>query len=76
VLLSDEAASALDPESARQILDFIRQLSQEMGLTLLLITHQMDVGKRICDAAAAMSERRILVQDPDLAAGHDGFYGN
>jgi D-methionine transport system ATP-binding protein len=64
VLLSDEATSALDPETTTQILDLIRQLSKDMGLTVLLITHEMDVVKRICDAAAVMSEGRILEQGP------------
>lgn len=64
VLLSDEATSALDPETTRQILDLIRQLSKDLGLTVLLITHEMDVVKRICDSAAVMSQGRILEQGP------------
>ncbi|WP_425860478.1 methionine ABC transporter ATP-binding protein [Arthrobacter sp. TWP1-1] len=62
VLLSDEATSALDPETTQQILDLIRKLSRELGLTVLLITHEMDVVKRICDSAAVMSQGRILEQ--------------
>lgn len=62
VLLSDEATSALDPETTRQILDLIRELSRELGLTVMLITHEMDVVKRICDSAAVMSQGRILEQ--------------
>jgi D-methionine transport system ATP-binding protein len=62
VLLSDEATSALDPDTTRQILDLIRQLSKDLGLTVLLITHEMDVVKRICDSAAVMSQGRILEQ--------------
>ncbi|MGF6835332.1 D-methionine transport system ATP-binding protein [Paenarthrobacter sp. TE4293] len=62
VLLSDEATSALDPETTRQILDLIRNLSKELGLTVLLITHEMDVVKRVCDSAAVMSQGRILEQ--------------
>lgn len=62
VLLSDEATSALDPETTQQILDLIRQLSRELGLTVLLITHEMDVVKRICDSAAVMSQGRSLEQ--------------
>ncbi|WP_159707269.1 methionine ABC transporter ATP-binding protein [Arthrobacter sp. 18067] len=62
VLLSDEATSALDPETTQQILDLIRNLSKELGLTVLLITHEMDVVKRICDSAAVMSQGRILEQ--------------
>ncbi|WP_404312490.1 ATP-binding cassette domain-containing protein [Agrococcus terreus] len=62
VLLSDEATSALDPETTRQILDLIQRLSRELGLTVLLITHEMDVVKRICDAAALMEDGRVIEQ--------------
>ncbi len=43
-----------------QILNLIRQLSNDLGLTVLLITHEMDVVKRICDSAAVMSQGKIL----------------
>ncbi|WP_026372804.1 methionine ABC transporter ATP-binding protein [Agrococcus lahaulensis] len=62
VLLSDEATSALDPETTRQILDLIKRLSGELGLTVLLITHEMDVVKRICDSAALMEQGRVVEQ--------------
>ncbi|MFC4555642.1 methionine ABC transporter ATP-binding protein [Georgenia faecalis] len=64
VLLSDEATSALDPETTRSVLDLIRRLSRELGLTVLLITHEMDVIKRICDSAALMENGRILEHGP------------
>ncbi|OFL68624.1 MULTISPECIES: methionine ABC transporter ATP-binding protein [unclassified Brevibacterium] len=59
VLLSDEATSALDPETTRSILDLIKKLSVELDLTVLLITHQMDVVKRICDSAALMEDGAV-----------------
>ncbi|MGY3127299.1 D-methionine transport system ATP-binding protein [Agrococcus sp. UYP33] len=62
VLLSDEATSALDPETTRSILELIRRLSRELGLTVLLITHEMEVVKRICDAAALMETGRVIEQ--------------
>lgn len=62
VLLSDEATSALDPETTRSILELIRRLSRELGLTVLLITHEMEVVKRICDAAALMESGRVIEQ--------------
>ena len=46
VLLSDEATSALDPETTRSILQLLRDLNRQLGLTVLLITHEMDVVKR------------------------------
>ncbi|WP_066956454.1 methionine ABC transporter ATP-binding protein, partial [Streptomyces lushanensis] len=60
VLLSDEATSALDPETTRSILQLLRDLNQQLGLTVLLITHEMDVVKRICDSAALMQKGRIV----------------
>jgi D-methionine transport system ATP-binding protein len=66
VLLSDEATSALDPDTTRQILALIRQLSTELGLTVLLITHEMDVVKQICDGAALLEHGRVVEQGPLL----------
>ncbi|MET9878105.1 ATP-binding cassette domain-containing protein [Actinacidiphila glaucinigra] len=60
VLLSDEATSALDPETTRSILQLLRDLNQQLGLTILLITHEMDVVKAICDSAALMKGGRIV----------------
>ncbi|WP_434975547.1 methionine ABC transporter ATP-binding protein [Streptomyces mesophilus] len=60
VLLSDEATSALDPETTRSILELIRDLNRQLGLTVLLITHEMDVVKTICDSAALMENGRIV----------------
>ncbi|UNX54756.1 ATP-binding cassette domain-containing protein [Georgenia sp. TF02-10] len=64
VLLSDEATSALDPETTRAVLDLIKSLSASLGLTVLLITHEMDVIKRVCDSAAVMADGRVLEQGP------------
>ncbi len=60
VLLSDEATSALDPETTRSILQLLRDLNRQLGLTVLLITHEMDVVKSICDSAALMEKGRIV----------------
>ncbi|MFE9684745.1 methionine ABC transporter ATP-binding protein [Streptomyces sp. NPDC006285] len=60
VLLSDEATSALDPETTRSILHLLRDLNRRLGLTVLLITHEMDVVKTICDSAALMENGRIV----------------
>ncbi|SCG05412.1 D-methionine transport system ATP-binding protein [Streptomyces sp. MnatMP-M17] len=60
VLLSDEATSALDPETTRSILELLRDLNQQLGLTVLLITHEMEVVKTICDSAALMQKGRIV----------------
>ncbi|MDJ0345016.1 ATP-binding cassette domain-containing protein [Streptomyces sp. H10-C2] len=60
VLLSDEATSALDPETTRSILQLLRDLNQQLGLTVLLITHEMEVVKAICDSAALMKNGRVV----------------
>lgn len=60
VLLSDEATSALDPETTRSILQLLRDLNHQLGLTVLLITHEMDVVKTVCDSAALMERGRIV----------------
>lgn len=59
VLLSDEATSALDPGTTQSILALLKRLNQELGLTILLITHEMNVVKSICDSAAIMRDGRI-----------------
>ncbi|MCH0565609.1 MULTISPECIES: methionine ABC transporter ATP-binding protein [unclassified Streptomyces] len=60
VLLSDEATSALDPETTRSILQLLRDLNRQLGLTVLLITHEMDVVKSVCDSAALMEKGRVV----------------
>ncbi|GAU66135.1 putative methionine ABC transporter ATP-binding protein [Streptomyces sp. NBRC 110611] len=62
VLLSDEATSALDPETTRSILTLLRDLNRQLGLTIVLITHEMDVVKTICDSAALMKNGRVVEQ--------------
>ncbi|MFB2581266.1 methionine ABC transporter ATP-binding protein [Herbiconiux sp. P15] len=62
VLLSDEATSALDPETTESILDLIQSINRELHLTVLLITHEMDVVKRICASAALMENGAIVEQ--------------
>ncbi|WP_239513649.1 methionine ABC transporter ATP-binding protein [Streptosporangium sp. 'caverna'] len=59
VLLSDEATSALDPGTTQSILALLKRLNRELGLTILLITHEMNVIKSICDSAAIMRDGLI-----------------
>ncbi|WP_093662452.1 methionine ABC transporter ATP-binding protein [Streptomyces radiopugnans] len=59
VLLSDEATSALDPETTRSVLALLRDLNRQLGLTVLLITHEMDVVKTVCDSAALMRDGKV-----------------
>ena len=64
VLLSDEATSALDPETTRSILALLRQVNKELGLTVVLITHQMQVIKQVADRVAVIDAGRIVEQGP------------
>lgn len=59
VLLSDEATSALDPGTTQSILALLKRLNRELGLTILLITHEMNVVKTICDSVAIMRDGLI-----------------
>ncbi|MFZ9035137.1 MAG: methionine ABC transporter ATP-binding protein [Francisellaceae bacterium] len=58
-LLSDEATSALDPETTDQILQLLKQLNKDLGITIVLITHEMDVIRKICDRVAIINEGKI-----------------
>jgi D-methionine transport system ATP-binding protein len=62
VLLCDEATSALDPATTRSILTLIRDINRRMGITVLLITHQMDVVKSICDEVAIIHDGKLIEQ--------------
>ena len=64
VLLSDEATSALDPETTRSILALLRQVNKELGLTVVLITHQMQVIKQVAARVAVIDAGRIVEQGP------------
>jgi len=64
VLLSDEATSALDPETTRSILGLLKQINREFGLTVVLITHQMQVIKQVADRVAVIDAGRIVEQGP------------
>jgi D-methionine transport system ATP-binding protein len=62
VLLSDEATSALDPETTRSILGLLRQINRDFGLTIVLITHQMQVIKQVADRVAVIDAGQIVEQ--------------
>ncbi|MGV3346854.1 methionine ABC transporter ATP-binding protein MetN [Enterobacteriaceae bacterium LUAb1] len=63
VLLCDEATSALDPATTRSILELLKDINRRLGLTILLITHEMDVVKRICDQVAVISNGQLIEKD-------------
>lgn len=64
VLLSDEATSALDPETTQSILALLKDINTKLGLTILLITHEMDVIRRIADRVIVLDHGVIAEQGP------------
>ena len=58
-LLCDEATSALDPNTTRSILELLRRINQELGVTIIVITHEMKVIDQICDRVAVIDQSRI-----------------
>lgn len=60
VLLCDEATSALDPKTTKDILKLLVEINQELGLTIVLITHEMHVVRQICHRVAVMEEGRVV----------------
>lgn len=64
VLLCDEATSALDPQTSEQILELLRSINHRLGITILLITHDMSVIKRICERVALL-DHGIIVEEAD-----------
>ncbi len=62
VLLCDEATSALDPSNTQSILNLLKDLNQRLGLTILLITHEMEVVKQICTHVAILEEGKVVEQ--------------
>jgi len=60
ILLSDEATSALDPQTTKSILDLLSRIRDEFGLTIIMITHQIEVVKDICDRVAIMENGEIV----------------
>ena len=63
VLLSDEATSALDPETTTQILELLKHINRTLGLTIIIITHEMEVVRDICHQVAIIDQGRIVEQN-------------
>lgn len=60
ILLCDEATSALDPNTTHSILSLLKKINQELGVTIVLITHQMEVVKTICNKIAVMENGKVV----------------
>lgn len=64
ILLCDEATSALDPETTQSILELLREINHRLGLTIILITHEMDVIHSICDRVLVLDHGCVAEQGP------------
>ncbi len=60
VLLSDEATSALDPDATESILSLLKELNEKLGITIVIITHEMSVIKQICDRVSVMEDGEVV----------------
>ena len=62
ILLCDEATSALDPGITKEILALLQKINDEMGITIIVVTHQMEVVKQICQRVSYIKEGRVLAE--------------
>ncbi|TCM67027.1 D-methionine transport system ATP-binding protein [Acinetobacter calcoaceticus] len=66
ILLCDEATSALDPQTTRSVLDLLKKINQEQNITIVMVTHEMDVIESICDYVAVVEAGRVVETGPTL----------
>ena len=64
ILLCDEATSALDPQTTASVLQLLGKINRELGLTIVLITHEMEVIRRVCDRVAVLDAGRLVETGP------------
>ncbi|HBK46281.1 MAG TPA: methionine ABC transporter ATP-binding protein [Xanthomonadaceae bacterium] len=64
ILLCDEATSALDPQTTASVLALLAKINRELGLTIVLITHEMDVIRRVCDRVAVLDAGYLVESGP------------
>ncbi|WP_434212918.1 methionine ABC transporter ATP-binding protein [[Pseudomonas] boreopolis] len=64
ILLCDEATSALDPQTTAAVLALLAKINRELGLTIVLITHEMDVIRRVCDRVAVLDAGHLVESGP------------
>ena len=64
ILLADEATSALDPDTTAEVLGLLKRVNEELGVTILVITHEMDVIRTLADRVVVMEHGRIIEEGP------------
>lgn len=66
ILLCDEATSALDPQTTKSVLALLKKINQEQGITIVMVTHEMDVIESVCDYVAVMEQGKVIETGPTL----------
>lgn len=59
ILLCDEATSALDPKTTKSVLDLLKEINKKLGITIIVVTHQMEVVREVCDKIAILEDGKI-----------------
>ncbi len=60
ILLCDEATSALDPQTTKSVLELLKKINKEQGITIVMVTHEMDVIESVCDFVAVMEQGKVI----------------
>ncbi|AXY60471.1 methionine ABC transporter ATP-binding protein [Acinetobacter sp. WCHAc010052] len=60
ILLCDEATSALDPQTTKSVLELLKKINKEQGITIVMVTHEMDVIESVCDYVAVMEQGKVI----------------
>lgn len=60
ILLCDEATSALDPQTTKSVLQLLKKINEEQGITIVMVTHEMDVIETVCDYVAVMEKGDVI----------------
>src|SRR5690606_40045436 len=60
ILLCDEATSALDPQTTKSVLALLKKINKEQNITIVMVTHEMDVIETVCDYVAVMEQGKII----------------
>ncbi|RGY81694.1 methionine ABC transporter ATP-binding protein [Dorea sp. AM58-8] len=61
ILLSDEATSALDPVTTKSILDLLKQINEQLGITIVVVTHQMEVVRQVCQKVSLLENGKLVL---------------
>ncbi|WP_298141338.1 methionine ABC transporter ATP-binding protein [uncultured Acinetobacter sp.] len=67
ILLCDEATSALDPQTTQSVLQLLKKINQEQGITIVMVTHEMDVIESVCDHVAVMEQGQVIEMGSTLS---------